>query len=132
MTRAGTAADLARVAEIQSASPEATQWRVTDSLPYAVQVAERDGAVAGFSVYRATDADEWELLNIAVAPEFRRRGVARELLAALPGGRIFIEVRASNMAARGLYESAGFRQVGVRRRYYHSPVEDGIVMEFQK
>lgn len=132
MTRAGTAADLARVAEIQGASPEASQWPVTDYLQYAFHVAERDGAVAGFGVHRATDEGEWELLNIAVAPEFRRRGVARELLAALPAGRIFIEVRASNAAARALYESAGFRQVGVRRRYYHSPVEDGIVMELQK
>lgn len=132
MTRAGTAADLQRVAAIQSASPEASQWPVNDYLQYAFQVAERDGAVAGFSVHRATDVGEWELLNIAVAPEFRRRGVARELLAALPAGRIFIEVRASNAAARTLYETSGFRSIGVRRRYYHSPVEDGIVMELQK
>ena len=132
MTRAGTAADLVRVEEIQHASPEASQWPVNDYLQYAIHVAERDGTVAGFSVHRATDEGEWELLNIAVAPEFRRRGVARELLAALPAGRIFIEVRASNGAARRLYESAGFRSVGVRRNYYHSPVEDGIVMECQK
>ena len=75
---------------------------------------------------------EWELLNIAVDPAYRRRGVADELLGALPAGRIFIEVRESNAAARALYEGSGFTLIGRRRGYYHLPDEDGIVMALQK
>ena len=99
---------------------------------YKFLVAEREGVVAGFAVFRGVGEGEWELLNIAVARTFRRQGVARELLAALPLGRIFIEVRASNTAARTFYERTGFTVLGLRRGYYQSPIEDGIVMELQK
>jgi [ribosomal protein S18]-alanine N-acetyltransferase len=77
--------------------------------------------------------DEREILNIAVAPAFRRRGVARGLLSGLIRtwrGKVFLEVRESNGAAQGLYKSLGFQQVGIRREYYASPPEPGIVLEF--
>ena len=97
-------------------------------------VAVSDECVVGYAViwYVAT---EGELGNIAVAPAWRRRGVGRWLLdwaleKAYERGavRIFLEVRASNRLAQELYESRGFTQVGLRRRYYRAPTEDARVM----
>jgi ribosomal protein S18 acetylase RimI-like enzyme len=66
-----------------------------------------------------------------VHPEFRRLGVATELLRAeiarWPGAH-FLEVRESNIAARSLYEGLGFQAVGTRPGYYDNPPETGIVM----
>jgi ribosomal-protein-alanine N-acetyltransferase len=79
--------------------------------------------------------DQGELGNIAVDPAFRRRGLARRLIAlvleraAARGVReLFLEVRPSNTGARQLYESFGFAHVGQRRNYYQEPVEDAVVM----
>lgn len=129
MIRAGTAADLARIEAIQNVSPEAARWTVSDYLYYSFAVAEIDGAIAGFAVWRGVDVDEWELLNLAVDPAFRSRGIGRALIDMLPAGRVFLEVRESNAAARRLYEHCGFVTLGKRRKYYQHPAEDGIVME---
>lgn len=90
--------------------------------------------VAGYAVVLAV-GDECELANLAVAREVQRCGVGRRLLAAVnlaavEAGcrRMFLEVRASNIAAGALYRSVGFRVVGRRPRYYVRPVEDAIVM----
>jgi ribosomal-protein-alanine N-acetyltransferase len=77
--------------------------------------------------------DVWHLMNIAVAPEHRRRGVATELMEELferagAGSRFTLEVRASNRAAIAMYERFGFRPAGHRRRYYHDNGEDALVM----
>ena len=132
MIRAGGVDDLRRISEIQIASVEAAQWPVADYLSHSFFVAEIAGTVAGFAVWRGIAEGEWELLNIAVDPVFRRIGLGRRLVGALPQGRIFIEVRESNGAARALYESTGFAVIGRRRGYYYSPDEDGIVMEMKK
>jgi ribosomal-protein-alanine N-acetyltransferase len=127
--RSATAGDLPAIAAIQAASPEAAQWAPGE---YPSLVAVIQNRVAGFLVIRQT-GPEREILNIAVAPEFRRRGVARGLLAeelaSTPGPR-FLEVRASNRAAIQLYESVGFRACGVRQNYYRDPPEAAIVMKF--
>ena len=130
--RAGGFDDLPQVSGIQNASLEAAQWPVADYLSHSFFVAEIAGTIAGFAVWRGVGEGEWELLNIAVDPLFRRRGVGRRLVEALPAGRIFIEVRESNKAARAFYESSGFAASGRRRGYYYSPDEDGIVMELEK
>jgi [ribosomal protein S18]-alanine N-acetyltransferase len=131
--RRGEAADLAAVAAIQSSSPEAGQWDVGEYPRYDFEVAESGGAVAGFAVSRALGAGEWELLNLAVAPFFRRRGVARGLLERLlercPGA-VWLEVRESNVAARKFYEIMGFQESGRRPGYYRAPDEAAIVMKF--
>ena len=79
--------------------------------------------------------DEVHVLNVAVAPEHRRRGVGRVLMdEVLARGRhrhcvlATLEVRRSNEAAIGLYKSLGFRSVGVRPNYYVDEKEDAIVM----
>lgn len=102
--------------------------------PGAILVAERSGRVAGYAALWVS-ADEAELADLAVAPEERRRGVGSTLLqaclreAAARGAReIFLQVRESNQAARGLYGEAGFREVGRRPRYYRAPPEDALVL----
>ncbi|MFV8783774.1 ribosomal protein S18-alanine N-acetyltransferase [Microbulbifer sp. SA54] len=73
--------------------------------------------------------DEVEILDVAVAPEWRRKGVGEDLLrkiiAQLPEdtARVMLEVRASNRAARGLYHKLGFSEDGRRKNYY--PKADG-------
>jgi ribosomal-protein-alanine N-acetyltransferase len=131
--RAGGAADLEAVSAVQAASPEAAQWDVAGYLGYDFRVAVCENRVAGFLVCRAAGADEYEILNLAVAPEFRRGGVARALLRSLlktVSGSVFLEVRASNQAAIDLYKSLSFEEVGRRPEYYRSPSDSAIVMKF--
>jgi ribosomal-protein-alanine N-acetyltransferase len=122
--------DWPAIGAIQRASPEASQWYPAG---YTVSVAEIAGAVVGFLVTQAVAADEVEILNLAVAPEFRRRGIARALLAPLlegVHGAVFLEVRESNSAARNLYKSIGFEEISRRPDYYRTPSEPSIVMKF--
>ncbi len=79
--------------------------------------------------------DEVHLLNLAVHPDWRRRGIGRMLLEhLLTFARaeacqvVTLEVRESNLAARALYGSHGFAAVGLRRRYYADNGEDAVVM----
>ena len=97
-------------------------------------VYEELGTVLGYCVLR-TLADEGEIQRIAVDPAFRRQGIARKLMesmaavARMKGAReVALEVRESNVSARKLHESYGFRQEAVRRDYYRNPAEDAIIM----
>ena len=88
------------------------------------------GYVIAFSV-----GEEAELLNVAIDRDFRGRGLAGQMLDAvlfeLAGRGVrtaFLEVRESNAAARALYGSRGFTEIGRRRGYYRRPVEDALVM----
>ncbi len=126
--RKGTPADYASLLPILRQSQEAAQW-IPDG--YDFFVAEAGDRLGGFLVWRQTAPGEIEVLNLAVAPESRRRGVAKSLLGALSATAIFLEVRESNAAARLFYTAAGFREVGLRPRYYHDPEEAAIVMRLQ-
>ena len=87
----------------------------------------------GFLVVRQIAPDEREILNLAVDPAERRRGVAHKLLETelrRAKTQWFLEVRASNSSAIRLYESTGFREAGRRESYYSNPAEPGIVMQF--
>ena len=131
--RRGEPADLAAIRTIQAASPEAAQWAVTDYLQYDLFVAKQGMHVVGFLAARPLAPGECEILNLAVAPDYRRQGVAHALLAALLesfSGAIYLEVRASNTAARSLYKSLGFEEVTARPEYYQNPSEAAIVMKF--
>lgn len=131
--RAATLEDLAAIAAIQAASPQASQWDPGGYLEYDCAVAVEQGRVTGFLVSRRVAPDEREILNVAVDPAQRRKGIARALLAselARGPGRWFLEVRASNAAALRLYESAGFEGRGRRPGYYREPAEEAIVMRF--
>jgi ribosomal-protein-alanine N-acetyltransferase len=131
--RRGGADDLAAIAVIQAASPEAAQWKPSDYLGHHLLVAGGESGVVGFVAARRVADQEFEILNLAVSPEFRRHGVARALLAALfqdHHGTFFLEVRESNQAAQMCYKSLGFQSVTRRSGYYEGPSEPAIVMKF--
>ena len=131
--RRGEAADFQQIAAIQAACPEAAQWDPAGYAGYELWVAEFDNGIAGFLAARFLGAREWELLNLAVAPASRRKGVARALLQTFlsdSGGAVYLEVRESNIAARSLYNSLNFKEIGVRAGYYEDPPEAAIVMKF--
>jgi len=90
--------------------------------------------IAGFIISRLV-AGELHINNVAVRPEVRRQGVGAKLLAAVlshgrsQGARLaFLEVRAGNAAAQGLYRRCGFEVAGRRKAYYAQPVEDALLM----
>jgi len=97
-------------------------------------VAHNARVIAGYLIGREV-AGTGEVLNLAVAPNFRRRGVARALLRGGLGflrrrrvEEVFLEVRESNQSAQALYLSLGFRPVGQRTGYYRNPKEDALVL----
>ena len=92
------------------------------------------GRVAGYAGLQVV-LDEGTITNIAVRPEYRRQGVARQLLDVFlnfaRGNRLAfltLEVRASNYGAIALYGELGFRAVGRRKNYYEHPKEDALIM----
>jgi ribosomal-protein-alanine N-acetyltransferase len=94
--------------------------------------AVEEGELAGYLVCSRYDR-VWHLMNVAVAPERRRRGVARRLISRLieegAGALPFtLEVRVSNREAIAMYASLGFRSAGVRPRYYQDNGEDALIM----
>ncbi|MFL5823868.1 MAG: ribosomal protein S18-alanine N-acetyltransferase [Solirubrobacteraceae bacterium] len=88
--------------------------------------------IAGY-VICSRYADVWHLMNVAVDPPLRRRGIASALLGQLisqvgPEQPFTLEVRPSNAAAIALYERFGFRSSGTRPRYYQDTGEDALIM----
>jgi ribosomal protein S18 acetylase RimI-like enzyme len=89
-------------------------------------VATADGVVVGYAV-TARAGDLVDLHRIAVQPGLRRRGVARQLLAALAEGETLLEVSARNDGALAFYAAEGFTEITRRRRYYRDG-SDAVVM----
>jgi [ribosomal protein S18]-alanine N-acetyltransferase len=95
--------------------------------------ATRGGRLAGYTICSRYET-VWHVMNIAVAPESRRQGIASALFAELfarAGGdraQFTLEVRRSNEGAIALYEREGFRIAGMRRRYYQDNGEDALIM----
>ena len=129
--------DLPAILAIEQPAPTASHWTSEQYNKLVgsgvVLVAEEAGKLCGFVCAKAV-AGEWEIENVVVAAEFLRRGIANELVRALiqraeseAASAILLEVRESNLPARGLYEKHGFREVGRRRAYYRDPVEDAIL-----
>jgi ribosomal-protein-alanine N-acetyltransferase len=100
-----------------------------------VYVVRKPGAaVVGYCAFWVV-ADELQIHNLAVHQDWRRLGAGTALLeytmsaaSRLGAQSATLEVRASNAAARRLYEQAGFRVVGLRERYYSGPVDDALVL----
>lgn len=139
--RSAILADIPTILAIEKQSATAAHWsadeyqrRVDDGFVLLGEAAE---AIHGFICVRVV-AGEWEIENVVVAAEFRRRGVGAELVqevirrAQMAGGTaVWLEVRESNLAARALYEKHGFRKSGQRREYYKTPTEDAILYELR-
>ncbi len=104
------------------------------SSPYFAGVLiEDNGKLAAYACASALFEDA-EISVVAVAPEYRRRGLGKAVLCELEkrvrekgAERIFLEVRVSNESALGLYRGAGFESFGVRKKYY-ADGEDAFVM----
>lgn len=104
---------------------------------HAATVMLENEAVRAYAVCMSLPGES-ELLNITVAPDARRGGLGRQLLAhvcaeaqARGAQRMFLEVRVSNAPARALYARNGFAEVGLRRAYYAAADgarEDAILM----
>lgn len=82
----------------------------------------------------STVMDEIEITNLAVAQAYQGQGIARLLLQQLAecDGKIFLEVRQSNVAAQKLYQQFGFETYYERQDYYQNPTEDAILMKREK
>ena len=97
-------------------------------------VAMEGERLAGY-VGSQTVMGETDMMNVAGAPDFRRRGIAEKLvdalveeLKAIESHCLTLEVRASNEPAKALYEKLGFQQVGLRKNYYRNPKEDACIL----
>lgn len=93
------------------------------------------GGTIGY-VSAQTVLDEGYIGNVAVAPEYRRNGVADALITALKElcadrlAFLTLEVRVSNIPAIALYEKQGFKKLGERRNYYEKPRENALIMTY--
>ncbi len=109
--------------------PQAAVW-----LAFTGPEDQSESELAGYADFWVVE-DEVSLLNIAVHPAHRRRGLGGRLLelvervgAERGGEQVFLEVRASNAAGLALYRGRGYVQVGIRKGYYSDDKEDAIVM----
>jgi ribosomal-protein-alanine N-acetyltransferase len=97
-----------------------------------------EGSLLGYVMFWVV-FEELHIMNLAVRPELRGRGLGKDLVKqALTIGSVhgirtaLLEVRSSNVAAQALYASLGFRRRGVRRGYYERPHEDAVIMMLEK
>jgi len=118
-----------------------TRGNFTDSLTagYHCHVMECDNRIVGYCVMMIA-VDEAHLLNLSIAAPLQRRGLGSELLGFgiklardCDARSIYLEVRASNIAALALYKRYGFAEIGVRRAYYpaHTGRENAVTMEMK-
>ena len=153
--RPPSADELMSLYDLAGAAGEVPQWSRADYETLLAETTGRKrkvllvatrGKIAGFAVAanvtQASDGGrtappEWELEMIVISHDARKQGLGLRLLRELVrqtgsggGGKMFLEVRQSNSAARWLYEKTGFTSCGRRRGYYHFPEEDAIIYQF--
>jgi ribosomal-protein-alanine N-acetyltransferase len=96
-------------------------------------VAVEDGDLIGY-IGSQSVMGESDMMNVAVHPDHRRKGLGEMLVLALcealsgENTSLALEVRSSNAPAISLYEKLGFVQVGLRRNYYRNPKEDALIL----
>ena len=97
-------------------------------------VAVEEDAVAGY-IGSQTVCGETDMMNVAVHPDHRRKGIAEALILSLieelktmDSRCLTLEVRASNVPAIALYEKLGFSEIGRRKNYYRNPREDALIL----
>ena len=114
-------------------SENSIAYELTSRLSYWL-VAEEDGEVLGY-IGSQSVLGESDMMNVAVHPDHRRKGIAEALILALSeelklrnNTCLTLEVRASNTPAITLYEKLDFQQVGRRPNYYRNPKEDALIL----
>jgi [ribosomal protein S18]-alanine N-acetyltransferase len=124
--------------EVASFSEPWTKELFAMELQHNAYVAEQDSRVAGY-ICTWCVLDECTITNIAVKPDLKRQGIAKFMFENLYENMdkqdirfYYLEVRASNTPALALYEKLGYAHVGLRKGYYHNPIEDAIVMTLDK
>lgn len=137
LIRPAEVSDLEQVAALAHAIFGASAWGLAHFMPHPqreVLLASAGGEVLGYAVVQWA-GDEAELQSLAVASGRRRAGIGAALLEqalAFAAGRraetMFLEVRESNLAARGFYGRFGFQECGRRPGYYHEPEEAALVL----
>lgn len=139
MIRRMLPAEAGAVAELFAGAAEAAHWSAQDLVQLEtsgtrIWVAIQETDVAGAVAAREM-AGEAEILNLAVAAVWRKRGIGRRLMEAaleeaVSAGvrRVFLEVRESNAGARAFYFRLGFAEGGRRRGYYQNPAEDALLL----
>ena len=138
-----TAEHVAQVAELEKICFGTEAWSeksVASELSNPLSlwlVAMEEDTVAGY-VGSQTVMDETDMMNVAVHPDHRRKGIAEALVLSLAEALkekgshcLTLEVRASNAPAIGLYEKLGFRQIGLRKNYYRNPKEDALILRME-
>jgi len=136
--RLATLADVPAIVEIERAcfTDPWTAAGITETIQYETArtfIAQKSDREVGYAVAR-TSGEEGEILNLAVLPGHRRKGIGRLLLEAVLGSlasagtrEVYLEVRETNAAAIELYRRYGFRPVGQRPHYYRNPPEHALV-----
>ncbi|WP_026429599.1 ribosomal protein S18-alanine N-acetyltransferase [Schaalia georgiae] len=135
--RAGDLRELVRLEGLLFPEDPWTEGMLREELASASShylIARADGTACGYGGVKVL-GDQGDIMTIGVVPGARGRSVGSRLLDGLiawarraGADELFLDVRASNAAAIGLYLSRGFEAVGRRRRYFRNPVEDALVM----
>ena len=136
--RVATSVDLSAVADIARSCFD--DYSADDYLKMSIDsnyefvVAEKNGIIMGYLIYLKID-DKLEIIKIATGEDFKRQGVATSLISYMKDQGlknhhtgIILEVNEFNVAARHLYEKIGFKQIYIRKKYYHG-TDDAIIME---
>ena len=140
LIRPATLADIPTIMALVTEARSAAQWplehydqAINNSYPRRVMLVMVDQTIQAFLVGKVV-AGEWELENVAVSANFRRKGIGSIILKEFlqivrqeKSHAVFLEVRESNQGARHFYEKFGFEKTGRRLSYYANPEEDAIV-----
>ncbi len=134
--------DMPEVLEIEKTSFE-FPWSEEDFIRCLRQrncigmVAEYDDRVVGFMIYEL-HKNQLHVLNFAVRPDVRRRGIGTQMVKKLKGklsqqrrNRVMLEIRETNLAAQLFFRNTEFRAVSVLRDYYDDTTEDAYVMQYR-
>jgi [ribosomal protein S18]-alanine N-acetyltransferase len=141
--RRGEPKDIDALLALERAAPTSAHWSraqyeaiFSPNAPSRLCLVAENGPVQAFLVAQ-TAGPEWELENIVVASAARCQGLGTQLLHGLlqrarqqHAVAILLEVRASNAAARALYQGCGFVEAGARPLYYQNPQEDAIICRY--
>lgn len=131
-----TAAQVAQLETICFSDPWSEKSVASElSNPLSLWLVAMEGErLAGYVGSQSVEG-ETDMMNVAVHPDFRRRGVGEALVRALVTAlaekgihSLTLEVRVSNEGALGLYRRLGFEQVGLRKNYYRHPKEDAYIL----